>query len=274
MMAGLSGVLGAVPYGGPWEMPPINELFETPPLPGTEDWSILGWSLSINRTILMVFLSVIILALLFGKAFGNPGLVPDKLQAALESLVSFIREQVAIEVIGPEGARYVPLLTTMFVFILLNNLFKITPFLMLPPTSRMALPGFLAILSWLVFVAVGLKSQGPLNYLKGIAFPPGVPKPVYLILTPVELLSTLVLRPFTLAIRLFANMVAGHFLVVITLITVHAFLVFGPGLPVGVLALVASPFVFGFELFIIVLQAYIFTLLTAVYISSSVHPAH
>lgn len=274
MMAGLSGVLGAVPYGGPWEMPPINELFDMPPLPGTEDWSILGWSLSINRTILMVFLSVIVIVALFWKVFGDPRIVPSKLQAAMEALVSFIRERVAMEVIGPEGAKYVPLLTTLFVFIFLNNLFKITPFLMLPPTSRMALPGFLAILSWLIFVGVGLKSQGPLNYLKDIAFPPGVPKPVYVILTPVELLSTLVLRPFTLAIRLFANMVAGHFLVVITLITIHAFLVWGPGLPVGLMALVASPFVFGFELFIISLQAYIFTLLTAVYISSSVHPAH
>lgn len=274
MMAGLNGVLGAVPYGGPWEMPPINELFDMPPLPGTEGWSILGWPISINRTVLMVFLSVIIITALFWKVFGNPRVVPDKLQAALEAVVSFIRERIAIEVIGPEGAKYVPLLTTMFLFIFLNNLFKITPFLMLPPTSRMALPGFLAILSWLIYVGVGLKSQGPLTYLKGIAFPPGVPKPVYVILTPVELLSTLVLRPFTLAIRLFANMVAGHFLVVITLITIHAFLVFGPGLPVGLLALVASPFVFGFELFIISLQAYIFTLLTAVYISSSVHPAH
>jgi F-type H+-transporting ATPase subunit a len=102
-----------------------------------------------------------------------------------------------------------------------------------------------------------------------------VPKVLYVILTPIELVSNLVLRPFTLAVRLFANMVAGHILVVITLVTAHIFL---PSMPVGwslgVFAVIISPLVFGFELLIIGLQAYIFTMLTAVYISSSVEPAH
>ncbi|MEX0836245.1 MAG: F0F1 ATP synthase subunit A, partial [Nitriliruptor sp.] len=112
------------------------------------------------------------------------------------------------------------------------------------------------------------------GYFKELAFPPGVPKALYLILTPIELISNLLLRPFTLMVRLFANMVAGHILVVITLVTIHVFLYPRPGLPVGILALLASPVVFIFELFIIALQAYIFTMLTAVYISSSVEPAH
>jgi F-type H+-transporting ATPase subunit a len=158
----------------------------------------------------------------------------------------------------------------MFVFIYLNNLFKITPFIMLPPTSRIHIPGFLALISLVVFIGVGIQHHGLVGYFKGIAFPPGVPKPLYVILTPIEIVSNLVLRPFTLAIRLFANMVAGHILVVITLITIHAFLVWGPGLPVGIAALAASPLVFGFEFFIISLQAYIFTMLTAVYIASSI----
>jgi F-type H+-transporting ATPase subunit a len=89
------------------------------------------------------------------------------------------------------------------------------------------------------------------------------------ILAVIEVVSNLILRPFALAVRLFANMVAGHILVVITLVTIHVFLYPRPGLPVGILALGLSPAVFAFELFIIGLQAYIFTLLTAVYISSS-----
>lgn len=261
-------------YGDPWELPPVRDLFEFPALPFSEGWELFGLDLSINRTVLIVFFSVLVAMALFGIAFKSPTIIPNRLQAAAEGIVGFIRERVAIEIIGPEGTRFVPLLLTMFVFILLNNLAKLTPFIMLPPTSRIAIPLFLAIIAWVVYLYVGMKEQGVVTYFKDIAFPPDVPKPVYLILAPIELVSTLLLRPFTLAIRLFANMVAGHILVVITLITIHAFLVLGPGLPVGIIALVASPLVFGFEFFIICLQAYIFTMLTAVYISSSLHPAH
>ena len=119
---------------------------------------------------------------------------------------------------------------------------------------------------------MGVKTHGFLGYLKEIAVPPGTPALMVPILAVIEVVSNLILRPFALAVRLFANMVAGHILVVITLVTVHVFLFFpdpGPGFPVGVLALGLSPIVFAFELFVIGLQAYIFTLLTAVYISSS-----
>jgi F-type H+-transporting ATPase subunit a len=102
-----------------------------------------------------------------------------------------------------------------------------------------------------------------------VAVPSGVPWPVLIILVPIEILSNFILRPLTLAVRLFANMVAGHILVVITLVTVHVFLYPRPGLPIGIFGLVASPLVLGFELAIIALQAYVFTLLTAVYIGSS-----
>lgn len=272
-MTFLNATVAAVPYGGPWELPDISHLFDMPTLPWL-DFQLFGVPLGINRTVLIIFLTVLVSMAFFGTAFGNPKIVPDKLQATAEAGVAFIRERVALEIIGPEGRRFVPLLFTMFVFIFLNNFAKITPFLMLPPTSRIAIPGFLAVISWLVYVGVGLKEQGPLTYFKDMAFPPGVPKPVYVILAPIEIVSNLILRPFTLAIRLFANMVAGHILVVITLVTIHAFLVLGPGLPVGLFALAASPLVFGFELLIISLQAYIFTMLTAVYISSSLHAAH
>ena len=265
----MTSILAAVDYGGPWELPPIGELFNFPPIPGTENWGIFA----VNRVSLMLLTSTLMLCAFFYAAFANSKVVPNRLQGAAESVVEFIRERIAIEIIGPEGVRYLPLLTGLFVFIFLNNLFKLTPGIMLPSTSRIAVPALLAVLVWLVYVGSGIKAQGFGTYLKETLVPPA-PKLILPILVPIEFISNLILRPFTLAIRLFANMVAGHILVVITLITIHAFLVWGPVLPVGVFALVISPLVFGFELFIIGLQAYIFTMLSAVYISSSIHAAH
>lgn len=265
----LGGVIAAVPYGGPWEVPPIGELFNFSYFPGTEAWG----PFAVNRVVLMLLFSVIALIGFFGAGLRDPKVVPGRFQAAIEGLVEFVRERIALEIIGPEGRKFVPLLTGMFVFIFLNNMFKLTPFIMLPTTSRIAVPLFLAVLAWLVYVGTGIKEHGLGGYLKATCVPPA-PKALLPILIPIEFLSNILLRPFTLMIRLFANMVAGHILVVITLITIHAFLVLGPGLPVGIFALAASPVVFGFEFFIIALQAYIFTMLTAVYISSSIHIEH
>ncbi len=262
-------VLAAAEWGGEFEgvLDPINALFDFPPI---FEFSLFGLDLSINRTVLIAWFMMALVGGLFAVAVRSPQVVPGKLQAFAELVVDFIHA-IASEIIGPKGTRFVPLLTTIFVGIFALNIAKITPFLMLPPTSRIAWPLFLAAISWLVFVWVGIKEHGIVGYLGGILFPPGVPKPLYVILTPIELLSNLVLRPFTLAIRLFANMVAGHILVVITLVTIHVFLPSMPvGWMVGVFGLVAAPIVFGFELFIIGLQAYIFTMLTAVYISSSI----
>lgn len=268
----MTRVIATAEWGGEFDgaLEPINSLFSFPPI---VELSLFGVDLSINRTILIAWLMTIVCGGLMLAAFRNPQIVPGKLQAVGEAAVDFVR-QLSIDIIGPRGPQFLPLLTTMFLFVFFMNVAKITPFLMLPPTSRIAWPAFLAVISWLVYVGIGIREQGPLGYLKEMAFPPDVPKPVYLLLTPIELVSNLILRPFTLAIRLFANMVAGHILVVITLVTIHVFLYARPGLPVGILALVASPLVFAFELLIISLQAYIFTMLTAVYISSSLEPAH
>jgi F-type H+-transporting ATPase subunit a len=211
---------------------------------------------------------------LFAVAMWNPKVVPGRLQSLAELVVDFVR-QLASDIIGPKGHRYVPLLTSFFVFILFMNLAKITPVFMLPPTGRIAYPLFLALIAWMVYVGAGIREQGFVHYFKELMFPPGVPKALFPLLTPIEILSGLILRPFTLMLRLFANMVAGHILVVITLVSIHVFLPSMPvGWTVGVIGLVAAPLVFGFELLIIGLQAYIFTMLAAVYIGSSVEPAH
>jgi F-type H+-transporting ATPase subunit a len=259
-------LLAAAEYGGEFSgaLDNINALFDFPPI---IELSIGGIDLSINRTILIAWLMLGLAGVLFVAAFRNPKIVPGKLQSFAEMIVDFVRG-IAIDIIGPRGTKFVPLLTTMFVGIFFLNVAKITPFLMLPPTSRIAWPLFLALTSWAVYIGVGVKEHG-LRYFKDVAVPSGVPWPVLIILVPIEILSNFILRPVTLAVRLFANMVAGHILVVITLVTVHVFLYPRPGLPIGVFGLIASPFVMGFELAIIALQAYVFTLLTAVYIGSS-----
>jgi F-type H+-transporting ATPase subunit a len=262
-------VLAAVEYGGPWEVPPVGELFNFPYFPGTENWGIFA----MNRVAVFLLLSTILISLFFFVAFSDARIVPGRLQALAESLVDFVRDQIALEIIGEEGRKFVPLLTTLFVFIFLNNLFKLTPGIMLPTTSRIAVPALLALTVWFVFIGVGIKQHGFVTDFKDTLVPPA-PKAILPLLIPIEFISNIVLRPFTLAVRLFANMVAGHILVVITLITIHAFLVLGPGLPVGIFALLLAPGVFAFELLIIGLQAYIFTMLSAVYIGSSVHSAH
>jgi F-type H+-transporting ATPase subunit a len=260
-------ILGAAEFGGDFDeaFADITTLFEMPTI------FEIG-PLAFNRTALIALLMTLACFLLFFTAFRDAKVVPGRLQAFGEMAVDFVR-QIALEIIGPKGLKFVPLLFTMFVFIFFMNIAKITPIFMLPPTSRMAFAGMLALAAWLVYVGVGVKEQG-LGYFKELAFPPGVPWPLYIILTPIELVSNLILRPFTLAVRLFANMVAGHILVVITLVTVHVFLPSPSGWPVGILGLILAPGVFAFELVIIGLQAYIFTMLTAVYISSSVEPAH
>jgi F-type H+-transporting ATPase subunit a len=263
-------VIGAAEWGGEFEgaLDNINALFR---FPYFADWGLL----SINRTILIAWFMTLVAGAIFFLAFRHPKIVPGKLQAGCEAVVEFVREKIAMEIIGPKGAAFVPLLTTFFVFIFFVNLAKIIPFMMLPPTGRMAWPLFLALIVWVVYVGAGIKEQGFGHYFKELLFPPGVPKLLYIILTPIEIISNLILRPFTLAVRLFANMAAGHILIVITLVTIHVFLPSFPlGWTVGVIALVASPLVFGFELLIIGLQAYIFTMLAAVYIASSVEPAH
>lgn len=269
----MTNLLAAAEWGGEFEgaLDPISKLFSFPPI---WEFGLFGLDLSINRTILIAWLMTLLAGGVFFFGLRDPKVVPGKLQAALEMVVDFNR-QIALDIIGPKGLKFTPLLTTFFVGIFVLNIAKITPFLMLPPTARIAWPLFLAAISWIVFVAVGIKEQGLAGYFGGLAFPPGVPKPLYVILTPIELVSNLLLRPFTLMVRLFANMVAGHILVVITLVTIHVFLPsFPTGWMLGVSALIASPLVFGFELFIIGLQAYIFTMLTAVYISSSMEAHH
>ena len=249
------------------EFPPISHLFQWPDILFDGTWYAL------NKTSLIYLTAVVITSAIFLSAGRKKtSLVPVGVQHVAEAGVNFIEESVVMETIGPEGKKYMPFLTTMVFFILFSNIFEVIPGIQFPANSRMAIPITLALVVWLIYNFVGIRSQGLFGYFKNSLFPPGVPKALYLIVTPIELVSTFVVRPFSLAIRLWANMVAGHLLLVTFAILTAALwdaTYVGAVAPFAMLVLMT-----GFEILVSVLQAFIFTILTAVYIGGSLHPAH
>jgi len=251
---------------------PTIEEFEWPSI---VDLHLGGLDLSINRVVLQMFLVALLVWALFFFAFRKPRLVPSGLQNVMEAMVDFIRNQIALEVIGHEGLRFVPYLTTLFAFVFLGNVGGIIPPVFFPLNGRMALPAIMAICSLLLFISVGISQQGFGHYFRNTLFPPGMPKLIYVLLTPIELISTFIVRPVTLAIRLLANMIAGHLILSVFFVAAGYMLtsmnistLFGVGALVFAVALIA------FELFVAGLQAYVFTILSAVYIAGAMEPEH
>jgi F-type H+-transporting ATPase subunit a len=251
---------------------PGIEIFEWPDIVHLE---VAGVDLSINRVVLQMFLVALLVWGLFYFAFRSPKLVPSGLQNVMETFVDFIRNQIVLEVIGRDGLRFMPYLTTLFVFVLFGNLGGVIPPILFPVNGRAALPAIMAICSLLLFISVGIASQGGLAYFRNALFPPGIPLPVYILLTPIEFVSTFIVRPVTLAIRLLANMIAGHLILSVffvasgyMLTSLNISMLFGVG------ALIFSVALIAFELFVAGLQAYVFTILSAVYIAGALEPEH
>ena len=232
-----------------------------------------GTPFELNRvSLLMIFASLVCMTFFF-FASRRGSIVPKGIQNLGETAYLFVRNNIAIDVIGPEGAKYADYLASLFYFIFFMNLLEIVPGINFPVTSRMAIPALLAIITWVIFNFVGFKKQG-FKYLTGTLFPPGVPKPVYILLTPIELFSVFLIRPLTLAIRLLANMMAGHVLLTIFFLFTHEFLITDfklPTLPLGIVTMVVAAGLIVFELLVISIQAYIFTMLTAFYIAEAIH---
>jgi F-type H+-transporting ATPase subunit a len=244
----------------------VNEVFFWKPI------AFAGTPFAINRVVLlMMFASLLCLAFFFlGSRRG--AIVPKGFQTVAETAYLFVRNQIAIDVIGPEeGPKYANYLTALFFFIFFGNLLEIVPGINFPVTSRMAIPFALSILTYIIFNFVGLKKQGFRHYFGGTLFPPGVPKPVYIILAPIEFFSVFIIRPLTLAVRLLANMMAGHVLLTIFFLFSADFVAFKPSLPLGIMTAVVAAVLIVFELLVISIQAYIFTMLTAFYIAESIH---
>jgi F-type H+-transporting ATPase subunit a len=251
---------------------PGIEEFEWPALVHIE---LFGVDLSINRVVVQMFLVAGVVMLLFWLAFRRPGLVPRGLQNVMESAVDFVRDQIVLEVMGRDGLRYVPYLTSLFLFVFLANLGGIIPVVAFPITGRMALPAIMALTSTALFIGIGMKRQGTWHYLRNALFPPEVPPFLYPLLTPIEFISTFVVRPVTLAVRLLANMIAGHLILgVFFAATAYLLGSFDVTMLFGVGALVFAVALVAFELFVAALQAYVFTILSAVYIAGALEPEH
>jgi len=250
------------------EFPPISHLIE---------WRELffkGTPFAVNKVILLMWISALLVIALFVAGSRKRALVPSGVQNVAESIIDFVDNSIVMETIGPEGRKFTPFLTSLFTFILFCNLWEVIPFVQMPVNARMALPMFFSLLVWLIFNVVGIAKQGFFHYFKGIMFPPGVPKFLYILVTPIELVSTILVRPLSLAVRLFANMLAGH-LVLVTFAVISAALFVKSVniviLPFSFLLLVALT---GFEVLVSFLQAFIFTILAAVYIGGAMHPEH
>jgi F-type H+-transporting ATPase subunit a len=244
---------------------------EFPPISHLTVWEDLG--LGINKTVLIYFLAVILTLLLFFVAGSKKQMVPSGVQLVAESSIDFVRNQIILPTMGVDGMAYLPFLATMFFFILFSNLTEVIPGIQFPANARIAMPMILALLVWVIFNVVGVAKQG-LHYFTGIMFPPGVPKLLYVLVTPIEIVSTFFVRPLSLSVRLFANMLAGHLILV-------TFAVLCSALWTAKINAVILPFPFalliamtGFEILVAFLQAFIFAILTAVYIGSSMHPEH
>ena len=250
------------------EFPPINEILRWKDLaPGFNKIALIAVAAALIGTVIF---------LLAGSKDHKTA--PKGARNLAEIAVEFIEKNIIMETMGRSGLGWTPFLLTMFIFIYICNVPGIIPFIQMPATARMGIPAFMALLVWVVYNATGIKNQGPIGYFKNVLFPPGVPKALYILVTPIEFISTLVVRPFSLAVRLFANMLAGHLLLVIFALlsealiqaeTQRIFLI-----PIGVLPFGVLMFLTAFEILVAFLQAYIFTTLTAVYLGMATHPEH
>lgn len=238
-------------------------------------FTIGALTFNISKVTVLLFISVLVVVGFFVYAFRKPKMVPSGAQNVGEVGYLFIRDGIARDIIGKDGDKFVPFLFSFFFFIWILNFMSIVPGAQLPVTSIFAIPVAFALLVYLTWVPIGIYRQGFFGFFKNVMFPPGVPKAMYFLLAPIELVSNILVRPFTHAVRLFANMFAGHLL--IASFSVATFYLISASV-VGIIGSVASFGVTialtGFEVLIQALQAYIFTLLAAVYISGALHAEH
>jgi F-type H+-transporting ATPase subunit a len=249
------------------EFPPINEVIR---------WRDLFPSF--NKVALIACLAVLIGSVIYIiAARRDPMVAPTGVRNVAEAGVDFIEDQIVMQTIGRDGLGWTPFLLTIFIFVYLCNLPGVIPVLQFPATARMAIPFFLAAVVWIVYNVVGFKHNG-LSYLTGMLWPRNVPVAMRPLVGLIEFLSNIILRPFSLAVRLFANMLAGHMLLVTFALLANALLFAETKQlllkPLTILPVFMLLFLTAFEILVGLLQAYIFTILTGVYIGLAAHPEH
>ncbi len=225
---------------------------------------------------LIRILVAVVIIVLFWLGTRRMSVVPSRAQSLIEMGLDFVRVGIAEDLLGKkDGKRFLPILTTFFFMIIAMNLTGAVPGLNIAGTSVIGVPLLLAGIAYVTWIYAGLRKH-PGKFLRNSLFPPGVPPGLYIIVTPIELLSTFIVRPVTHTLRLLMNMIVGHLLLVLFFLATSFFFFEAPGLfKLFGLGTLAFGFVFTlFELLVAVLQAYVFTILTAVYLQLALADEH
>lgn len=255
--------------GGSFE-PPSPADFWQPLIGGDSAWAI-------TRPAVVVLLSVALIGWFFVTSARRLKVVPSKTQYTAELGYDFVRNTIARDVIGSKDfLPFVPLLLTMFSMILVNNLFGVLPFVQFPTFSRIGFPIVLTAIVFVVYHVVGIRRKGGfLPWVKSMV-PQGLPRGIVPLMYVLELLTYFITRPLTLALRLFGNMFAGHLLLLVFTLGGEYLLLHG-GFALkgaGVLSFAFTIVMTFFEILVEFLQAFIFTMLTALYIAGAVSDEH
>jgi F-type H+-transporting ATPase subunit a len=254
-----------------------TEEFHTP---GPADFNLPGlFGTEVTKPMVLVVLSAVIAFSLFYAMSRKSAVVPGRLQFAGEAVYDFVRNSIARDTIGSKDyARFVPFLFTIFLFVLINNLYGVIPMIQFPTMSHIGYTAGLAGITWVVYNAVGIRKHGLGGYLKHQTVPSGISGPILFALVPLEFFSNIIVRPFTLALRLFATMFAGHLLVILfSLGAEYLILHYEPrivGIPAGTVSFILAIGVSFLDMLVMFLQAYVFTLLSAMYIGTAIADDH
>lgn len=271
----MDGVI--LPLAGEAGWPPGEHSFDSRPLlPGVlPDW--------VNNHAAQAVISVLVVLVFWLWVSRRQTVVPGRRQALGEMMYDLIRNGIARDIIGPEFRTYLPLLVALFSFIWVNNLFGQVFLFMFPTLSKIGYTWALALIAWLVYNGAGVRKHGFFGYLKHSTLPAGVPKLLWWLIIPLEFLSNIIVRPLTLGLRLFANLFAGHLVILVFVVGGSMLLaarepLAGFDVPLlttaGIVSLVFSFAIFALELLIGAIQAYIFTVLTAQYVASAIAEEH
>ena len=264
--------LGLLPMetdGGGYTPPGVEDFLWDSVWPGVlPDW--------MNKPFFQAVIGAALVIILWWIASRRLKTQPSKAQFAAEYIYEFVRNGIARDILHHDFRKFLPFLLALFSFILVNNWFGEFFLFMYPTFSNVGYAYGLAILAWCAYVGAGFKKWG-FGFLKKSLIPEGVPGYLLPLVMPLEFLATFITRPITLALRLFANMFAGHLTILVFVVGGTYLLTQADGIVLkigGGFSLLFSFVMLGFELFIGFLQAYIFTILTAQYISSSISESH
>jgi F-type H+-transporting ATPase subunit a len=228
---------------------------------------LFGIDFSITKHLVLMWIACVILVLIFRYINRRQQEVPTGLYNFIEAIVVFLRDEVVVPTMGTEGKQYLPFLGTIFFFILTCNLMGLLPW-SATPTGNVTVTAALAFIALVMIQGSGIKEHGVMRHFQNLV-PHGIPVWLLPIMIPVEIMGQFT-KPFALCIRLFANMTAGH-IVILSFLSLTLIL---KSITVSPISVGFALFISLLEIFIAFLQAYIFTMLTALFMGMAIHPEH